>query len=57
MQERHLDPTHMILCWLKECRITEGYLFHKFLAEDRISMNDKPLVLLTFVMLKPSFIL
>jgi len=44
LKERHLDATHMILCWMRECRITEGYLFRRFLAEDRISPENKPLV-------------
>ena len=44
LQERHLDATHMLLCWIKECHITEGYIFRRFLAEDRISPENKPLV-------------
>lgn len=34
----------MILCWIRECRITEGYIFRRFLVEDRISPENKPVV-------------
>jgi hypothetical protein len=53
MEERHLDPTHMLLCWIRECRITEGFLFRRFMANDRISAEDKPLVVSTF----PTFVI
>jgi hypothetical protein len=42
--DRHLDATHMLLCWLRECRLTEGFIFRRFQAGDRISMENKPLV-------------
>jgi len=48
IEERHLDPSHMLLCWFCECCIQEGFIFHRFQATDRISVDDKPLVLLTF---------
>jgi len=48
IEERHLDPSHMLLCWFHECRIQEGFIFRRFQAADRISGDDKPLVLLTF---------
>jgi hypothetical protein len=43
-KERHLDPTHSILCWIHESRITEGYLFRRISADDRLTAEDKPLV-------------
>jgi hypothetical protein len=43
-EERHLDPTHMLLCWMRECRIQEGFIFRRFMASDRISAENKPLV-------------
>jgi hypothetical protein len=44
MEERHLDPTHMLLCWMRECRFHEGFIFRRFMANDRISAENKPLV-------------
>jgi hypothetical protein len=43
-EERHLDPTHMLLCWIREGRIQEGFIFRRFMASDRISAENKPLV-------------
>ena len=43
-QERYLDPTHTLLCWMRECRIQEGFVFRRFMANDRISAEDRPLV-------------
>jgi hypothetical protein len=43
-EERHLDPTHMLLCWMRECRIQEGFVFRRFMASDRISGENRPLV-------------
>lgn len=42
--DRHLDATHMLLCWIRECRLTDGFIFRRFQAGDRISIENKPLV-------------
>src|SRR5271154_2261294 len=43
-EERHLDPAHMLLCWMRECRVQDGFIFRRFMANDRISAENKPLV-------------
>ena len=44
IKDRHLDPTHAILCWIRQCRIREGYIFRRISADDRVTSENKPLV-------------
>jgi len=44
IKERHLDPTHAILCWIHQSRIKEGYIFRRISADDRVAAENKPLV-------------
>lgn len=44
MTNRHLDVSHLILNWIKECRIISGYIFRRISADDRVTTEDKPLV-------------
>ena len=42
--EPHVDPVHAILRWMYEARITEGYIFRRVTADDRLSAENRPLV-------------
>lgn len=44
INQRYMDPVHILLCWIYESEITEGYIFRRFLTGDRISTENKPLV-------------
>jgi len=44
IKDRHLDPTHIILCWIHHSHIKEGYIFRHISADDRIIAENKPLI-------------
>jgi hypothetical protein len=42
--ESYLDAVHALLCWIKESRIEDGFIFRKVLADDRVNILENKLL-------------